>query len=152
MANDRGKVEFALLTEEEIFGEKFRKRRLNRGKIQQVMGNLEDLEEGDYVVHLDYGVGRYQGLEKINVTGQSSDFMVLTYAREEKVYIPVDRFHLVQKYINADGSPPRLNKLGEKAWTKAKSKVAKAVAEMSHDLVEDLCCPQSKTGLLLCSR
>ncbi len=146
MANDRGKIEFALLTEEEIFGEKFRKRRLNRSKIQQVMGNLEDLEEGDYVVHLDYGVGRYRGLEKINVTGQSSDFMVLTYAREEKVYIPVDRFHLVQKYINADGSPPRLNKLGEKAWTKAKSKVAKAVAEMSHDLVEIYAARNAKQG------
>ena len=146
MANDRGKIEFALLTEEEIFGEKIRNRRLNQSKIQQVMGNLEDLQEGDFVVHLDYGVGRYGGLKKINVTGQSSDFMVLTFAREEKVYIPVDRFHLVQKYINADGSPPRLNKLGEKAWTRAKHKVAKAVEDMSQDLVEIYAARNAKQG------
>lgn len=146
MVNDRGKIEFALLTEEEIFGEKIRNRRMSQSKIQQVMGNLEDLEEGDYVVHLDYGVGRYQGLKKINVREQNSDFMVLTFAREEKVYIPVDRFHLVQKYINADGSPPRLNKLGEKAWTKTKRKVAKAVKDLSRELVAIYAAREAKQG------
>ncbi len=146
IVNELGKVEFALLTEEEIFGKKVRNRRLNQSKTQQFMGSLDDLREGDYIVHLDYGIGQYQGLEKLNISGQNSDFMVLTYARNEKVYVPVDKFHLIQKYINADGILPRLNKLGEKSWKKAKSKVAKAVEDMSGELVEIYAQRKSKKG------
>ncbi len=146
VVNEEGKIQFALLTEEEIFGEKIRKRRLKQHKIQQLIGNLDDLEEGDYVVHLDYGIGKYQGLEKIAVQGASNDFMVLIYARDEKVYVPVDKFHLVQKYINSDGSPPRLNKLGEKSWKKAKNRVAKAVEDMSQELIEIYAARQAKKG------
>lgn len=146
IVNEQGKIEFALLTEEEIFGEKIRNRRLSQNKVQQFLGNLEDLEEGDYVVHLDYGIGKYQGLEKMTIYEQNTDFMVLTYARDEKVYVPVDKFHLVQKYINADGRPPRLHKLGEKSWKKTKSKVTKAVADMSEELVEIYAARQAKQG------
>ncbi|MBF0276631.1 MAG: transcription-repair coupling factor [SAR324 cluster bacterium] len=146
IVNELGGVEFALLTEEEIFGVKARNRRLNQNKTQQFMGNLDDLKEGDYIVHLDYGIGQYQGLKKIDVSGQNSDFMVLSYARNEKVYVPVDKFHLIQKYINAEGTPPRLNKLGEKSWKKAKSKVAKAVEDMSAELVEIYAQRKSKKG------
>lgn len=146
MVNEAGKIQFALLTAEEIFGEKIRNRRWSQNKIQQFVGNLEDLREGDYVVHLDYGIGQYQGLEKKSIYGQQTDFMVLTYARNEKVFIPVDKFHLVQKYINADGSAPRLNKLGEKSWKKTKSKVTKAVEDMSEELVAIYAARQAKEG------
>ena len=146
LVNEQGKIEFALLTEEEIFGEKVRNRRLKHNQVQQMMGNLDDLAEGDYIVHLDYGIGQYQGLEKIKVSGQNSDFMVLSYARNEKVYVPVDKFHLIQKYVNADGTAPRLNKLGEKSWKKAKSKVAKAVEDMSEELVEIYAQRKAKKG------
>ncbi|MBF0286234.1 MAG: transcription-repair coupling factor [SAR324 cluster bacterium] len=146
VVNEEGRICFALLTEEEIFGEKIRKRRLKQHKMQQLIGNLDDLEEGDYIVHLDYGIGKYQGLEKIEVQGTTNDFMVLTYARDEKVYVPVDKFHLVQKYINSDGSPPRLNKLGEKSWKKAKNRVAKAVEDMSQELIEIYAARQAKKG------
>ena len=108
-----GGVNFILLTEEEVFGKKTRSRRLQRTQIQQAAGSLDDLLEGDHVVHLDYGIGRYQGLQKISAGGANNEFMQLTYARDEKVYVPVGKFYLVQKYVNADGNPPKLSKIGE---------------------------------------
>jgi Transcription-repair coupling factor (superfamily II helicase) len=117
-----GQTQFILLTQEEVFGEKKRSRRLQRSQVQQVAGNLDDLREGDHVVHLDYGIGRYHGLQKITAGGSNNEFMLLIYAREEKVYVPVGKFHLVQKYVNADGTAPKLSKLGEKAWKKPAQK------------------------------
>ncbi len=146
IADEQGKIPFTILTEAEIFGEKARARRVQKSHAQQFMGSLDDLQEGDYVVHLDYGIGQYQGLKKITVHEQSTDFMVLTYARNEKVYVPVDKFNLVQKYINADGSPPKLNKLGEKSWKKTKSKVAKAVEDIANELVEIYAARKAKKG------
>ena len=144
--NDEGKVCFALLTEDEVFGEKNRKRRLQRAQVQPMTGTLDDLREGDLVVHLDYGIGQYLGLQKIPVANANSDFMVLSYARNEKVYVPVQKFHLVQKYVNADGSQPKLNKLGDKAWKKTRTKVAKAVEDIAHELTEIYATRKSRQG------
>ena len=80
------------------------------------------------MVHLDYGIGRYHGLQKISAGGNQNEFMQLVFARDEKVYVPVENIHLVQKYVNADGTTPILSKLGEKAWKKTRNKVAKTVA------------------------
>ena len=132
----QGKTLFVLLTEEEVFGEKTRNRRLQRTQVHQTAGSLDDLREGDHVVHLDYGIGCYQGLQKISAGGSQNEFMRLVYARDEKVYVPVDKFHLVQKYVNADGITPKLSKLGEKAWKKTRSKVAKTVEDIAEELAD----------------
>ena len=97
---------------------------------------MDDLREGDHVVHLDYGIGRYHGLQKITAGGSNNEFMQLIYAREEKVYVPVAKFHLVQKYVNADGTAPKLSKLGEKAWKKTRTKVARAVDDIAEELAQ----------------
>ena len=131
-----GKTRFILLTEEEVFGEKTRSRRLQRTQVHQVTGSLDDLRDGDYVVHLDYGIGSYHGLHKISAGGSNNEFMLLIYAREEKVYVPVGKFHLVQKYISADGNSPKLSKLGEKSWKKTRKKVARAVEDIAVELAE----------------
>ena len=131
-----GKTLFILLTQEEVFGQKKRNRRLQRAQVQQIAGNLDDLQVGDHVVHLDYGIGRYHGLQKIFVAGLQNEFMQLSYARDEKVYVPVAKFHLVQKYVNADGTSPKLSKLGEKAWKKTHSKVARAVDDIAEELAQ----------------
>ncbi|MEC9069613.1 MAG: transcription-repair coupling factor [SAR324 cluster bacterium] len=131
-----GGINFILLTEEEVFGKKTRSRRLQRTQIQQAAGSLDDLLEGDHVVHLDYGIGRYQGLQKISAGGVNNEFMQLTYARDEKVYVPVGKFYLVQKYVNADGNPPKLSKIGEKSWKKTRTKVARSVEDIAGELAE----------------
>ena len=109
---------------------------MQRAQVQQVAGNLDDLREGDHVVHLDYGIGHYHGLQNISAGGIQNEFMQLTYARDEKVYVPVDKFHLVQKYINADGTAPKLSKLGEKSWKKTRAKVARTVDDIAEDLAD----------------
>jgi transcription-repair coupling factor (superfamily II helicase) len=144
--NEQGQPDFALLTEEEVFGEKSKRRRLTRAQVQTLGNSLEDLKEGDPVVHLDYGIGRYVGLKKIPVGDSDSDFMVLEYARNEKVYVPVQKFHLVQKYVNADGTSPKLNKLGDKAWTKTRSKVAKSVEDIAGELTEIYAARRARKG------
>ena len=134
--DSNGKALFVLLTEEEVFGEKTRNRRLQRAQVHQTAGNLDDLREGDHVVHLDYGIGRYQGLQQISTGGNQNEFMQLVFARDEKVYVPVENIHLVQKYVNADGTTPKLSKLGEKAWKKTRSKVAKTVENIAEELAD----------------
>ena len=143
----QGSVRFALLTEEEIFGEKKKSRRLQRAKVQRSAGSLEDLSEGDAIVHLDYGIGRYMGLQKLSAADSENEFMVLKYARDEKVYVPVHKFHLVQKYVNTDGAPPKLSKLGEKTWKKTRSKVAKAVEDIAEELAEIYAARKARKGI-----
>ena len=148
MLSDAGKPCFVLLTEEEIFGKKVRNRRLQRSEIKELVGSLEDLKEGDYVVHLEYGIGKYLGLQKIShgsQPGSGQDFMMLSYARNEKVYVPVSKFHLIQKYIS-EGSAPKLHKLGDKAWTRSRSKVAKAVEDIADELTEIYAARKAQKG------
>ena len=88
------------------------------------------------MVHLDYGIGRYYGLQKISAGGNQNEFMQLVFARDEKVYVPVENIHLVQKYVNADGTTPKLSKLGEKSWKKTRSKVTKTVENIAEELAD----------------
>ncbi|GIT73762.1 MAG: hypothetical protein Ct9H300mP28_35760 [Pseudomonadota bacterium] len=88
------------------------------------------------MVPLDYGIGLYNGLQKISAGGKQNEFMQLVFARDEKVYVPVDKIHLVQKYVNADGTTPKLSKLGERAWKKTRSKVAKTVENIAEELAD----------------
>ena len=132
--DSNGNALFVLLTEEEVFGEKTRNRRLQRAQVRQTAGNLEDLREGDYVVHLDYGIGRYHGLQKISAFSNQNEFMQLIFASNEKVYVPIENIHLVQKYVNSDGTTPKLSKLGEKAWKKTRKKVEKTVEDIAEEL------------------
>ncbi|MBG55646.1 MAG: transcription-repair coupling factor [Deltaproteobacteria bacterium] len=131
-----GKVLFVLLTEEEVFGEKTKKRSLQRTRVHQTSGSLDDLKEGDHVVHLDYGIGHYNGLQKISAGGNQKEFMKLVFGCDEKVYVPIENIHLVQKYVNAGGTTPQLSKLGEKAWKKTRSKVAKTVENIAEELAD----------------
>ena len=129
-------TKFILLTEEEVFGKKTRSRRLQRKQIQHLVGNLDDLREGDHVVHLDYGIGIYKGLEKIFAGGSQNEFMQIIYAREERVFVPVEKIHLVQKYVNSDFSKPKLSKLGDKSWKKIRKKVANSVENIAQELAD----------------
>jgi len=144
--DSNGKTLLVLMTEAEVFGEKTRNRRIQRTQVNQVAGSLDDLSEGDHVVHLDYGIGRYHGLQKITAGSNQNEFMQLVFARDEKVYVPVENIHLVQKYVNADGANPKLSKLGEKAWKKTRNKVAKTVENIAEELADIYAERESRKG------
>ena len=131
---------WVLLTEEEIFGERRRLReRRVRSAVSQggtVLSSYKELHENDPIVHIDYGVGLYRGLKHLKIGLVANDYLLLEYLEGDKLYVPVDRLNLVQRYIGADGGTPKLGRLGSQAWEKAKRKAKAAAAEMVKELVD----------------
>ncbi len=98
--------------------------------------NIEDLREGDLAVHVQHGIGRYRGLKRLEVGGHEEEFMLLTYAAEAKLYVPLTRLELVQKYQGAGGPSPLLDRLGGKSWEKTKNKVKARLRDMADELLK----------------
>jgi transcription-repair coupling factor (superfamily II helicase) len=126
----------AIITEDEIFGVKYHRRRVQKTRIHSELLPLEALQKGDFVVHVDHGIGQYEGLEKIRLGGITSDFLVITYRDDDKLYLPVDRMNMIQKYLGLEGYTPILDKMGGKSWQKVKSKARKAVEKIAGDLLK----------------
>ncbi|WP_067865472.1 transcription-repair coupling factor [Neptuniibacter marinus] len=129
--------EFHLITETQLFGRQvFQRRRRSREQEQndQVIKNLSELNTGSPVVHLDHGVGRYLGLQIIELEGQANEFLTLEYAEEAKLYVPVSSLHLISRYTGAGDENAPLHRLGTEQWSKAKQKAA----EKAHDAAAEL--------------
>lgn len=97
--------------------------------------NFVDLNAGDYVVHTDHGIGRFLGIQKIRVQDALKDHLVLEYDNQEKLYVPVDKMHLVQKYLAFQIRRPRLYKLGNKEWLRTKEKARKGIQKLAWELL-----------------
>jgi transcription-repair coupling factor (superfamily II helicase) len=126
----------AFIAEEEIFGEKRHRRRSRPRPVADYLTGLSQLTSGDYVVHVDHGVARYQGLRHLSVAGTEGDYLHLEYAGGDRLYLPVERINLVQKYTGADGRAPALDKLGGQTWEKTKRKTREAILAMARELLE----------------
>ncbi|HEY8369995.1 MAG TPA: DEAD/DEAH box helicase, partial [Thermodesulfobacteriota bacterium] len=128
------------IAEEEIFGER-RRRRPGAAQAEQraaaFLSSLADLRTGDIVVHVDHGVGIYRGLVNLELQGLRTDFLHLEYQGGDKLYVPVDRINLVQKYVGEqdDEAPPRVDRLGGTAWERVKSRVKASIREMTKELL-----------------
>ncbi len=128
-----------LLTETELLGERIQQRR--RRKQQQDQGelairNLTELRAGAPVVHIDHGVGRYRGMETLEIDGQQNEFLTLEYASQAKLYVPVASLHLISRYSGADDELAPLHKLGSEQWQKAKKKAAEQVRDAAAELLD----------------
>tara|TARA_B100000029_G_scaffold516824_1_gene635364 strand:- start:83319 stop:86726 length:3408 start_codon:yes stop_codon:yes gene_type:complete len=134
-----------VLTDAEIFN-RYRKRRRKGFKEGVVIEDFTSLREGDHVVHIDYGIGRYLGLKRIAVDERERDCLNLLYADEDKVFIPIEQLHRVQKYVGSDNDNPTLSKLGTKAWEQAKNKTKRAIRDIAEDLVKLYAVRQSSPG------
>jgi transcription-repair coupling factor (superfamily II helicase) len=97
---------------------------------------LEDLKPGDYVVHVNYGIGRYEGIENITVELSQRDYLVISYSGSDRLYVPTDQAELLQKYTGQEGSHPKLSRLGGSEWHKVKAKARKVVDGMADDLLD----------------
>ncbi len=124
----------AVVTEAEILGEKVR--RPSPVRRRGFRSTLADLEPGDAIVHEDFGVGLYRGLVRLEVVGEEGDYLHLEYADGDRLYLPVTRIGLVQKYSGPGEGLPRLDKLGGKAWEKARLKAREGIEKMAHELLE----------------
>jgi transcription-repair coupling factor (superfamily II helicase) len=108
-----------------------------RSKTAAFVSDFRDLSIGDYVVHVEHGIAQYQGLREIVQDGLSVEFMILEFAEQAKLYVPLTRLDLIQKYRSTDAGPaPVLNRLGSQQWTKTKARVRKAMQDMAGELLK----------------
>jgi len=109
----------------------------SKSKTSAFVSDFRDLTIGDYVVHVEHGIGQYQGLKEIpQQDGSNAEFMILEYAEGARLYVPLTRLDLVQKYRSAEGARPILNRLGTQQWQKTKARVKKAMRDMAEELLK----------------
>lgn len=125
-----------ILTEEEVFGPQTLRPSVRRPKKRASFLHLEELQEGDLVVHVDHGIGIYRGLKTLEAGGVKGDFLQLEYMGGDKLYVPVERFQKVHKYVGTEQTLPRLDRLGGTFWESRKRRVQKAVEKMAKELLE----------------
>jgi transcription-repair coupling factor (superfamily II helicase) len=107
-----------------------------RSKTSAFLSDFRDLQVGDYVVHVEHGIGQYQGLKEINQGDGNTEFMLLEYAEGARLYVPLTRLDLIQKYRSSEGAKPALNHLGTATWGKTKARVRKAMKDMADELIK----------------
>ena len=128
-------MKLVLLSEEEIFGKKVLRRRVRPAREGYFLKSFGELTEGDFVVHTEHGIGRYQGLQKLTAGGVENDFLLIGYQDQDRLYLPVDRIDQIQRYIGPDGFVPKVDRLGGTSWETVKERVKKSVREMAEELV-----------------
>jgi len=127
----------ALVTEEEIFGGRARreKKTTSADAARSFTEDLRSLAVGDYVVHVDHGIGKYQGLVHKEIGGLTVDLLVVEYDAGDKLYLPVYRLNQLQKYSGGEGAPPKIDRLGGQTFAKTKSRAKKAIRQMADQLL-----------------
>ena len=121
-------------TETDLFDEERRVRDHRRSVAKAFLSDLRDLKVGDLVVHVEHGIGAFDGLKRMDVGSNPHEFMELRYAEDSKLFVPVEHLDLIQKYTGASG--PALDRLGGASWEKAKTRVRKAMRDMADELLK----------------
>jgi transcription-repair coupling factor (superfamily II helicase) len=138
-----------ILTESQLFGERARQERKRRRAERdpaKILKELSDLRIGAPVVHESYGVGRYVGLQTMDVAGYTGEFLVLEYADGDKLYVPVQALHLVSRYTGAPAETAPLHKLGGEQWQKARRKAAQRIRDVAAELLDLYSRRAARTG------
>jgi len=130
-------IKIMIITDHEIFGKSYRKRKHFKSKSSRPIDTFLDLKPGDYIVHINHGIGIFKNIERMAAGGLERDFIVIDYADNDKLYVSLDQINLVQKYIGAEGRKPRIDALGKKsAWNRIKERVKESVEEIAKDLIK----------------
>ena len=125
-----------LYTDHEIFRRFRHLRPRRRYKRAPALESFSSLKEGDYVVHIDYGIGRYRGMKKIDTESASVECLWLEYADGDFLYVPIDQLSLVERYTAEDGAVPSVHRIGGAQWARVKARTVKAIEDMTTELIE----------------
>ncbi|NMB46963.1 MAG: transcription-repair coupling factor [Firmicutes bacterium] len=125
-----------ILTENEIFGRPRRPRRTRTAEEGVRITDYGALQKGDYVVHVNHGIGRYLGVHTLEVAGVHKDYLLVQYAGADKLYVPIEQVRFLQKYVGSEDGPPKLYKLGGGEWARVKKKVKESVKELAEGLLQ----------------
>ncbi|MGM9540529.1 transcription-repair coupling factor [Anaerovibrio sp.] len=126
-------AKLVLVTEKDIFGRQ--KKRLSRVSSEERINSFREINVGDYVVHTQHGIGKYMGVETVEIEGIRRDYLRIQYGGDDKLFVPTDQVGMLQKYIGSEGEIPRLHRMGSTAWAKAKSRAKSAVEDIAQDLI-----------------
>ena len=126
----------AVINDDEIFGVRHHRRKAPAPGPRPQLLDLQELKQDDLIVHDDHGIGQYGGLVKLSIDGITNDFMVISYKGGDKLYLPVDRMGVVQKYMGVDSIVPVLDTLGGKSWERLKARVKKSAEKIAGELLK----------------
>ncbi|BAL83898.1 putative transcription-repair-coupling factor [Selenomonas ruminantium subsp. lactilytica TAM6421] len=124
-----------VVTEKDIFGHA-KRRAIRKESKGEKLSHFRDIKPGDYVVHSAHGIGKYIGVETLDVGGIHKDYLHIKYGGDDKLYVPTEQVNLLQKYIGAEGEVPRLHRMGGTEWAKAKARAKKSVEDIAKQLIE----------------
>ena len=129
-------IKVFVIQENEIFGRrKYNLKTTNRAK-SKAIDTFVELNPGDYVVHVDWGIGLFHGIERIKAGGNERDYIKLEYADNEMAFVPIEQVNFVQRYIGNEGEKPKIDRIGSKSWENRKNKVKKAVEDLAQRLID----------------
>ena len=128
-------AKIAVLTEQDIFGRHKAKLRRTPSAGERIR-HFREIAPGDYVVHVSHGIGKYLGVETLEVAGVHRDYLRIQYGGDDKLFVPTDQVGLLQKYIGSEGVAPRLHRMGTADWARARAKAQKSVEDIADHLLE----------------
>ncbi len=129
-------MQFLLLTDQEIFGRERDRSYRNKRYQGKPLYQVDELKKGDFLVHIHHGIGRYVGIRSRKTDGIQSDYLLIKYAADDELYVPVDQLNLVHKYIGAGDQSPKLYRLGGSTWDRVKRKVKDSIQKTARELFE----------------
>lgn len=138
----------ACYTDHQIF-DRYYKYKLKKGYTRSqaiTLKELRELKPGDYITHIDHGIGKYAGLEKVDVNGRSQEMIRLVYADNDLLYVNINSLNRISKYSGKDGTIPKMNKLGTDVWEKLKKTTKKKVKDIARDLIKLYAIRKAQTG------
>ncbi|MBO0467296.1 transcription-repair coupling factor [Enterococcus plantarum] len=135
------------ITEKEIFHTTTKKRaRRQTVSNAERLKSYSDLKNGDYVVHANHGIGKYIGMQTLEVDGVHQDYITILYQNDDKLFIPVTQLNLIQKFVASEAKSPKVNKLGGSEWSKTKRKVSSKIEDIADDLIQLYASRESEKG------
>ena len=139
-------LKLIVISDKEIFGSQKKKlKKIKKDKNKETI-NLGDLEVGSFIVHENHGIGRYEGIEQLDIQGIKKDYLTIRYRNDDKLYISIDQMNLVQKYIGSESVKPKLNRLNSVEWKNTKARAKRAVEDMAVDLLNLYARRESEKG------
>ena len=149
VSDEDAEPQLVLISENQLFGQRImqrRRRSKSKGQAENVIRDLTELKEGSPVVHLDHGIGRYLGLQTLEIDNQVNEFLMLEYAGESKLYVPVSSLHLISRYGGDSEGGPALNKLGTEKWAAAKRKAQEKIRDTAAELLDVYARREARVG------
>jgi transcription-repair coupling factor (superfamily II helicase) len=125
-----------VLTEEDIVGQKKRAIKKKWNGLDEFLNSFKDLNIGEWVVHIEHGIGIYKGILPLQINGYMKDFILIEYQDGDKLYVPVNDLHLVQKFIGSEKVKPKIDRLGSPLWINTKKRVKKQIEDIAQELIE----------------